>query len=66
MEEINDEQVKERVPDGMHPSIFCFLATILFSPVTPAQAPAEVPVVKITPEDSSIKFGVKASVSIDL
>jgi len=50
---------------GMHRTIFCFLAAILFSPLTQAQAPAGVPVVKFTPEDSSIKFGVKASVSIE-
>ena len=49
---------------GMHPSI-CFLATILFLPLAQTQAPAEGPVVKITQEDSSIKFGVKASVSIE-
>ena len=46
-------------------SIFSFLLTILLSPLMQAQAPAEVPVFKITPEDSSIKFGVKASVSIE-
>ena len=49
----------------VHASIFSFLLTILLSPLMQAQAPAEVPVFKITPEDSSIKFGVKASVSIE-
>ena len=43
---------------------FCVLATILFSTLTKAQASAEVPVFKITSEDSSIKFNVKASVPI--
>ena len=33
--------------------------------MTQAQAPAEVPIIKITKEDSSIKFHVKASVAID-
>jgi len=50
---------------GMHGTIFCFFASILFSPLTRAQAPAELPVFKITPEDSSIKFSVKASVAIE-
>jgi len=49
----------------MHGIIFCFFAAILFSPLTQAQAPAGVPVFKITPEDSSIKFSVKASVAIE-
>jgi polyisoprenoid-binding protein YceI len=33
--------------------------------MTQAQAPAEVPIIEITKEDSSIKFHVKASVAID-
>jgi polyisoprenoid-binding protein YceI len=33
--------------------------------MTQAQAPAGVPIIKITKEDSSIKFNVKASVAID-
>ena len=36
-----------------------------FLPVSPAQAPADVPIFKITPVKSTIKFGVKASVPID-
>jgi len=48
----------------VHAGSFCFLATILFSTLTKAQASAEVPVFKITSEDSSIKFNVKASVPI--
>jgi hypothetical protein len=32
--------------------------------MTQAQAPAGVPVIEITKEDSSIKFNVKASVAI--
>ena len=38
---------------------------LLFSSVTPAQSSNGVPVFKVTPEDSSIRFSVKASVSID-
>ena len=36
-----------------------------FLPVSPAQAPADVPIFKITPVKSTIKFGVKASVPIE-
>ena len=50
---------------GMHRTISCFLAVTLFSPLTQAQAPAELPIFKITPEGSSIKFSVKASVSLE-
>jgi len=39
--------------------------TLLFSSVTRAQSSNAVPVFKITPEDSTIKFSVKASVSIE-
>src|SRR6476646_459881 len=45
--------------------IFCFLASGLAPSITQAQASAEVPVIEITKEDSSIKFHVKASVAID-
>ena len=38
---------------------------LLFSSVTPAQSSNGVPVFKVTPEDSTIRFSVKASVSID-
>ena len=38
---------------------------LLFSSVTPAQSSNGVPVFKITPEDSTIRFSVKASVSIE-
>jgi polyisoprenoid-binding protein YceI len=37
---------------------------LLFSSATPAQS-SKVPVFKITPEDSTVKFSVKASVSIE-
>jgi polyisoprenoid-binding protein YceI len=37
----------------------------LFLPINSAQAPAGVPVFKITQEDSSIRFAVKASVPIE-
>jgi len=50
---------------SLHRTISFFLAATLFSPLTQAQAPTELPIFKITPEGSSIKFGVKASVSIE-
>ena len=46
-------------------TVFCLLATVLFSRVTRAQEPAEVPVFEITRIESSIKFSVKASVAIN-
>jgi polyisoprenoid-binding protein YceI len=45
---------------GMRLLTFCLLVSAVFPPVSQAQAP----VFKITPEDSSIKFSVKASVAI--
>ena len=61
-----------RLPDNslrvrlsrMRLTIFFFLACTLLSSITQAQAPAGVPVFKITPVDSSIKFDVEASVAI--
>jgi polyisoprenoid-binding protein YceI len=51
----------------MRLAILCLLASSLSPSVAPEQAPAGsgVPVIKITKEDSSIKFHVKASVPID-
>jgi polyisoprenoid-binding protein YceI len=46
-------------------TIFCLLASALFSSVTRAQGPAGVPVFKITRAESTIKFGVKASVALE-
>lgn len=54
----NRERVRVR---GMRLAIFCLLAFA----VPPSVSQAQVPVFKITPEDSSIKFSVKASVAID-
>lgn len=45
--------------------VFCLLAFGLSPSITQAQATAEVPVIEITKEGSSIKFHVKASVAID-
>ena len=45
----------------MRLAILCLLA----SAVLPSLSQAQVPVFRITPEDSSIKFSVKASVAID-
>jgi polyisoprenoid-binding protein YceI len=41
--------------------VFCLFASVLFSPLSQAQAP---PVFAITPVDSTVKFDVKASVAI--
>src|SRR5262249_21761683 len=49
---------------GMQRNMLWFLTTILFSPLTHAQSTAEVPVLKVTPEGSSINFSVKASAAI--
>ena len=49
----------------MRLAILCLLASSLSPAMTQAQAPAGVPVIEITKEDSSIKFHVKASVAID-
>jgi polyisoprenoid-binding protein YceI len=49
----------------MRLAILCLLASSLSPSMTQAQAPAGVPVIEITKEDSSIKFHVKASVAID-
>ena len=49
----------------MRLAVLCFLAPAVLLSVSRAQAPAEIPVIKITREDSSIRFHVKASVAID-
>ena len=46
-------------------SLITLLASSLFSPVIPAQDTSGVPVFKITPVKSTIKFAVKASVPIE-
>ena len=43
----------------------CLLVAALFPSLTRAQAPAGVPVFKVTPQDSSIKFFVKSSVALE-
>ena len=45
----------------MRSAIFCLIASALLTPLTQAQ----VPVIEISQQDSSIKFNVKASVAID-
>ena len=45
--------------------ILCLLASALSPIMTQAQTSAGLPVIKITKEDSSIKFNVKASVAIE-
>src|SRR5262250_1189720 len=49
----------------MRISLITLLASSLFAPVIPAQDAGGVPVFKITPVKSTIKFGVKASVPIE-
>ena len=46
-------------------ALFCVFGLVLLLPRAHAQAPADVPVFKITPVKSTIRFGVKASVPID-
>lgn len=48
----------------MRLTILCLFALVLFPAATQAQAPVDVPVLEISPAHSSIKFSVKASVSI--
>jgi polyisoprenoid-binding protein YceI len=45
-------------------AFLCLLASVTLPSAPQEQAPAGVPVIKITKEDSSIKFNVKASVPI--
>ena len=49
----------------MRLTITCLLASALLLTASRAQAPADIPVFKITPVKSTIKFGVKASVPIE-
>jgi polyisoprenoid-binding protein YceI len=49
----------------MRSTIFCLLAFSLFASATHSQDPAAIPVFKITAVQSTIKFGVKASVPIE-
>ena len=45
--------------------LFCILTSVMFSYVSRAQTDEGVPVFKVTPTESSIKFDVKASVAIE-
>lgn len=45
--------------------IVWFFAYVLIATATQAQAPANVPVIKISPVGSTIQFAVKASVSLE-
>jgi polyisoprenoid-binding protein YceI len=49
----------------MRLAILCLLASAVSPTMTQAQTSAGLPVIKITKEDSSIKFNVKASVAIE-
>ena len=60
-------RVKRKIGDApiMRLSLFCILLSIMFSCVSQAQADDGVPVFKVTPVESSIKFDVEASVAIE-
>src|SRR5215831_3538463 len=49
----------------MRPSLFCILLSMAFSCVCQAQSGEGVPVFKVTPVESSIRFDVEASVAIE-
>ena len=49
----------------MRPTIPCLLALSLFAATTQSQDKAAIPIFQITPLESKIKFGVKASVAIE-
>ena len=51
----------KRAHGSIRLAVFCFLASAVFSSLSRAQ----VPVFKITTEDSSVKFSVKASVAVN-
>jgi len=50
---------------GMRLPVLCLVASVLLSSASQAQAPSDLPVFLITPENSSIKFFVKASVALE-
>jgi polyisoprenoid-binding protein YceI len=43
----------------------CFLSFVSPLPLIPAQTPADIPVIQITKEGSSVRFAVKASVALE-
>jgi len=45
--------------------LICLLASAVFSSATRAQGPADIPVFNIVPEESAIRFSVKASAPVD-
>ena len=51
---------KKTTPSTMRLAVLCVLTSAMF----PSISRAQVPVFKITTEDSSIKFAVKASVAV--
>jgi len=53
-----------RTPGKLLP-LWILLQCLLCSPTSRGQTPADVPVMKITPEGSSVHFAVKASVSVE-
>jgi polyisoprenoid-binding protein YceI len=57
--------MKYFILQSIHTSILGFLATLMVVSVAQAQTPADVPVILITKEGSSVRFAVKASVSIE-
>ena len=53
---------QRRAHGSIHLAVFYFLASAVFSSLSRAQ----VPVFKITTEDSSVKFSVKAPVAVNV
>jgi len=56
---------KFHIGAGVRLTIFCLMASLVFSSVTRAQAPGAIPVFEISPSESTIKFHVQGSVAID-
>jgi polyisoprenoid-binding protein YceI len=52
---------KKLTPSTLRSAVLCLLASAMF----PSSSRAQVPVFKITTEDSSIKFAVKASIAVN-
>jgi polyisoprenoid-binding protein YceI len=57
--------MKYFILQSMHTFILGFLATLMVASVALAQTPSDAPVILITKEGSSVRFAVKASVSIE-
>lgn len=54
-----------RKAQGLRLVVLSVFVVLLFSSLTPAQSSNEAPIAKVTPEGRTIRFSVKASVSIE-